>query len=211
MKSLSWRPYAAALAFALLCSCLGAGDAVAAERSLLVNAAGKQALEISQHGETLTIVAAAAPALIGEAHGDAKRKYRQKDGAAVVAEVKLKPESPGEGAAGFKVRTPDGKLLWKVKVGGDKIEISADEEGTRPWTLSLKHADKIKVSDATERALGAVDYRGGKPITVQDAGGRTLFDAPAGLRSAAFGVLLIDAIPARERWIVMAEILAAGF
>jgi len=179
---------------------------------VLIDASGQRAVEITQHGDSLRIAAPKdEPALVGELHGPGKRKYRLEGAAgAPVAEVKLKGEPGGAEGGGFKLRAPDGRLLWKVKIAGDKIKISADEEGTNPFVLSLKHGDKVKVTAGDERALGAVYYRAGKRISVEDAGGHQVYAADSDQRSALFGVLLLDAIPARERRIIMAEILAAG-
>jgi len=182
------------------------------QRIVLIDAGGQRAMEITQRGDALRIATPKGePALLGELHGPGKRKYRLEGAAgAPVAEVKLKGEPGGADASGFKLRTPDGRLLWKVKLAGDKIKISADEEGTHPFVLSLKQSDKVKVTGADERALGVVHYRAGKRISVEDAGGHEVYAADSEPRSALFGVLLLDAIPARERQILMAEILAAG-
>ncbi|HET6148925.1 MAG TPA: hypothetical protein VFH68_15415 [Polyangia bacterium] len=187
--------------------------ATGTQRVVLIDAGGQRAMEISQHGESLRIATTKGePALLGELHGPGKRKYRLEGPAgAPVAEVKLKGAPGGADAGGFKLRSPDGRLLWKVKIAGDKIKISADEEGTHPFVLSLKQDDKVKVTGGDERALGAVHYRAGKRISVEDAAGHEVYAADGDQRSALFGVLLLDAIPGRERQILMAEILAAGF
>ena len=213
-----------------------AARAAGSDRRVSVTVAGRPLLEIVMQGEAIRISGAPGePVLLGVAHGADKRKYRI-DGGALVAEVKLKPDLPGQEPAGFKVRAPDGKLLWKIKFADSKIKISADEEGARPWLISLKHPDKIKVLDGDGRELGAIKLR--DRVVVEDAAGHDRFTAtvdcmepskgstppavgsgggPAcarretGARSALLGVLLMEAIPARERWILMAEILAAGY
>jgi hypothetical protein len=58
--------------------------------------------------------------LRGSSRESGKRKYALDNGP-VVIEVK-----PGDGS--FKVRTPDGKLLWKVKMDTNKIKVSDNEE-----------------------------------------------------------------------------------
>ena len=205
-----------ALAFSLLAAvALLAGPtrapAAGASRIVLIDAGGRRALELVQNGDTLRIATPQGePALVGELHGPGKRHYRV-EGAAAVAEVKLKGDSPGQAEAGFKLRTPDGRLLWKVKITGEKIKISADEEGTHPFVLSLKQTEKVKVVDGDERPLGVVRYRTGKRVTVEDAAGKERYAADTEQRSALFGVLLLDTIPMRERQILMAELLAAGY
>jgi len=112
---------------------------------------------------------------------------------------------------GFKLRTPGGKLLWKVKIADAKIKISADEQGAHPWVISLKHGDKLEVTDAAGHDAGLVRADAKGSVRVADAAGHLRFTAKVGWPSAVFGVLLIDGIPPQEAWILMAEILALGY
>lgn len=66
-----------------------------------------------------------------------KRKYEDASGK-VVYEVKYKDE-------GFKMRTEADKLLWKVKISGDKIRISDNEEGKNAYEIKKKD-NKFKIS-----------------------------------------------------------------
>ena len=65
-----------------------------------------------------------------ELKGD-KRKYFYEAGNQI-AEVKTKD------ADGFKVRTADGKLLWKIKIAADKIKISDNEENQNPFEIKVQ-------------------------------------------------------------------------
>jgi hypothetical protein len=65
--------------------------------------------------------------LRGTSRESGKRKYTVDNGPTVL-EVK-----PGDGS--FKVRTPDGKLLWKVKMDTNKIKVSDNEENRDPVEL----------------------------------------------------------------------------
>ena len=213
----SARWLAASVAVAALSGLVGLAPsaparAAASDRVVFVKAAGKAVLEIAVHGDAIRVSGAPGePALVGERRGGGdKRKYRA-EGGDPIAEVKLKADPSGQDPAGFKLRAPDGRLLWKVKIDADKIKIGADEEGARAWVISLKHPDKLKISDEDGRDVGSVKVRAGDRVTVEDVAGRERFAADAGPRSALFGVLLMESIPARERWILMAEILAAGF
>lgn len=183
-----------------------------ADRVVSIDSGGHRAFELVQRGDSLRIAATGGePALIGDLQASGKRRYRVEGAGAVVAEVKLKGDGADQDASGFKLRAPDGRLLWKVKVAGEKIKISASEDGTHPFVLSLKQTDKVKVVDGAEHVLGVVRYRTGKRVIVEDAAGHERFAADTDQRSALFGVLLLDAIPARERQILMAELLAAGY
>ncbi|HEX8072309.1 MAG TPA: hypothetical protein VF546_20355 [Pyrinomonadaceae bacterium] len=129
-----------------------------------------------------------------------KRKY-ELEGGGQVAEVK-----PGDD--GFKVRTTDGRLLWKVKTAADKIKISDNEENQNPYELVRKEDDRVKIK-RNEAELGEVKfYRDRQKVKVKDAAERELFDANTDNYSAAYGVLLLEQIPAQERYIIMAELLA---
>lgn len=171
-------------------------DAGDAERLTVVESEG--ALDIS-----LT-TAAGKRVLRGDPRDTGKRKYSV-DGGAVAYEVK-----PGDDSS-FKLRTADGKLLWKVKVSQDKIKISNNEENKNPFELKVREGDRVKIVGPGDRELGNVRFdRATSRTKVEDAAGKTLFlvDRPA--PSGAYGVLLLDAIPEVERAILVGEILSRG-
>jgi hypothetical protein len=138
--------------------------------------------------------------LIGETRDSGKRKYAI-EGGPVVYEVK-----PGDDES-FKLRTPDGKLRWKVKVTPEKIKISDNEENEHPFELKVKDANRVKVVAPEDRELGNVRYENGQ-INVETAGGRSIFKLTAPKFSGAYGVLLLDTIPEQERHILVAELLS---
>lgn len=130
---------------------------------------------------------------------DDKRKYFYEAGSQI-AEVKAKD------ADGFKVRTLDGKLLWKIKISGDKIKISDNEENRNAFDI-VKKEDGAKV-EQNEQKLGEVKfYRDRQKIKVKDAADQELFDGNTDKYSVAYGVLLLDKIPEELRYIIIAEIL----
>src|SRR5688572_84642 len=148
---------------------------------------GQRVMDVATSGSDVTVTYDGG-VLHGRRKGE-KRKYES-------VEVKY-----GE-AGSFKVRTLEGKLLWKVKVTPDKIKVSDNEENANPFELKIKE-QKIKVYAPGEKLLGEVRVRGDH---VQ-VGGK--FRA-AGTNAAAFyGVALLDGVPARERAVIFAE-LAAG-
>lgn len=110
---------------------------------------------------------------------------------------------------GFKLRTADGKLLWKVKITDDKIKISNNEENENAFELKAREGNRTKVFAPGDQELGNVRFDGSK-IEVENAVGKTLTSIPATRPSAAYGVLLIDSIPRDQRDILMAEIIARG-
>ena len=138
--------------------------------------------------------------LRGELSKNDKRKY-QLEGGGTAFEVK-----PGDD--GFKVRTPDGNLLWKVKITADKIKISNNEENTNPFVLAIKENDRIKVLQ-NETELGEVKfYRDRQKVKVKDTDEKELYESNTDRYSAMYGVMMMQQIPDAERYIIMAELLS---
>jgi hypothetical protein len=140
--------------------------------------------------------------LRGELRDGGKRKYSLGDGAVL---YEVKPNDEG----GFKLRTPDGKLRWKVKVSPEKIKISDNEENERPFELKVREGGRVKVVAPGDRELGNVRYASGR-IEVETAGGNPVFNTEAAQPAGAYGVLLLEDVPARERYILLAELLSRG-
>jgi hypothetical protein len=148
---------------------------------------GQRVMEVVSSGSDVTVTYDGG-VLHGRRKGE-KRKYES-------VEVKYGEEG------GFKVRTLDGKLLWKVKVTPEKIKVSDNEENANPFELKIKE-QKVKVYAPGERLLGEVRVRGDH-IEVGDR-----FRADGTGLAAFYGVALLDAVPTRERAVIFAE-LAAG-
>lgn len=148
---------------------------------------GQRVIDVATNGSDVTVTYDGG-VLHGRRKGE-KRKYES---------VEVKYGDDG----GFKVRTLEGKLLWKVKVTPEKIKVSDNEENANPFELKIKE-QKIKVYAPGEKLLGEVRVRGDH-VEVGDK-----FRA-AGTNAAAFyGVVLLDGVPPRERAVIFAE-LAAG-
>ena len=161
---------------------------------------GSKRITVVEKGNALEIVLPNGDRLVGDPKGD-KRKYRRASGGPQFLEVKA-------GDGGFKLRTTDGKLLWKVKIAEDKIKVSDNEENANPWSLKTKYEDKVKVVDASDKEIAEVRFYPDK-TKVKGAAGAELWEcASPRRRSAAFGVLALDRIPEEHRAILMAEILA---
>ena len=141
----------------------------------VTTAAATPRVDVKQNGESIEITYPGG-VMIGDPRSTGKRKYRIGSGP-VAYEVK-----PGDN--GFKLRTPDGKLRWKVKISPAKIKISDNEENQNPYELKRRENGEVKVVAPGEREIGRVTG------------------------SAAQAVLVIDAIPEIERYILMAELTA---
>ena len=181
------------------------GIGAAAERTLTLKPADVAGPII---GITLdagrTKITAGNTRLNGETKDGQKRRYLNQDGA-VIAEVKL-----GE-TDGFKVRTPAGTLLWKVKVTEAKTKISDNEENKDAFELAIK-GNTVRVT-RDEHLIGALDLApaasGVRATTsLRDANGKVLFTVDPAVRSVAAGVALLEPIPVDYRRIIIAELFA---
>ncbi len=177
--------------------------APAAGAITLVSADGAKTITITTDGAHVEVSVTGGARFVGEQDGE-KRRYRNAATGAAFVEVKT-------GDSGFKVRTPDSKLLWKVKVAADKIKVSDNEENQNPWVLKTKYDDKAKVLDPTEKEIGEVKYyRDSGKAKVKDASGSEVHTSESGRMSPAFGVALMSGVPEELRLIVMAELIARG-
>ncbi|MFN7990383.1 MAG: hypothetical protein U0529_23140 [Thermoanaerobaculia bacterium] len=198
----SFLAAAAVAAFATTATPLAAAAPGAPDANTVVvrSAGGSKTVTVVEKGSSIEITLPNGQTLVGEASGE-KRKYRPGSGGPARLEVK-----PGEN--GFKLKTTDGKLLWKVKIDDDKIKVSDNEENANPYSLKTKYADKVKVVDAAEKELAEVRFAAEK-TKVKAADGTELWETSSPRRrSASFGVLAIEKIPEEHRAVLMAEILA---
>ena len=164
-----------------------------------------QFVSVTEAGGSVTIAFTengASRELRGAMRDTGKRKYTLADGPVI---YEVKPNDEG----GFKLRMPDGKLRWKVKVTPEKIKISDNEQNDHPFELKVRDGDRVKVVAPGDRELGNVRFASGK-IEVEKASGKTIFTANATKATGAYGVLLLDGIPDYERYILIAEILSRG-
>ncbi len=168
---------------------------------IVTDASGTATWTLRLDGSHIEISGPDGARIIGEQRGD-KRRYRRESDGAALAEVKF---SDG----GFKLRTPDSQLLWKVKLSDDKIKISDNEENQNPWVLKTGYDDKAKVLDTYEAEIGEVRFQGER-IKIKGVAGNERFLIDTTQRSAGFGVLLMLAIPEQHRGILMAEIVSSG-
>jgi hypothetical protein len=89
-----------------------------------------------------------------------------------------------------------------------RISIAENDNDGDAWRILLGPR-RATVVDGSEQAAGAVAYDG-KNTVVTDAANRVRFTKATPALEPAYGVLLIDRIPVRERYIIVAELLARG-
>lgn len=127
------------------------------------------------------------------------RKY-EKD-AAVVYEVSFDGD-------GFKVKDPGGKLLWKVKVRPEKVQVDDEESMEKPIELKSDGAGGGDVEvDGVE--VAEVKFHADRnKMKVKDASGAEIFESNTDRASSAYGLLAVERIPVELRHVLAAELLA---
>ena len=170
--------------------------------AVIAAAKGPEKITITVNAGHVEIVTASVK-LVGDSVGD-KRYYHRGAGGPALVEVKSE-------LAGFKLRAPDSKLLWKIKIGDDKIKVSDNEQNANAWAIKTDHADKAKIVDPAEHAIGEVKFskETGK-IKIKDGSDAEQFVIEAGKFSAAYGVLLMSGIPRESALVIVAELMARG-
>lgn len=136
--------------------------------------------------------------------GRPKQKDPQKtlyEGAGARYEIK-------EGDAGFKLRDGAGKLLWKVKLHDDKVKLSDNEEGLRPFELEPKDGGRVKLK-REGKELGKAECRPGK-VKVEDEADKDRFVARTDRCTGVGALLLVGEIPAEQRALLMLELWVRG-
>jgi hypothetical protein len=180
-----------------------AGDTAATEKFTVETPDGKRLLTFHA-GSGMKIElgeGAGARVLRGTMRDNGKRKY-EVEGGPLVAEVKSDADA-------FKLRTVDGKLLWKVKLDDDKIKISDNEQNENPYVIKMRD-DGAKVEE-NDNAIGEVKFYPDRGrVKVKGADDTELFDGNAARMSVMYAPLLMKRIPDTERSIIMAEIAARG-
>ena len=150
--------------------------------------------EISSLNENETTIKLGNKLITGRLSKNDKTKYYDPAGD-VIAEIKYKETS-------FKLRKPDGTLLWKVNINDNKIKVSDNPENKDPYEVKKKEG-VYKVKRHNEE-LGKVTFDGNN-VKVKTPEGS--FKLVSNNDSYAFGVLAMKKVPAEHRLIIMAELL----
>lgn len=149
---------------------------------------------ITSLGENETTITVKNQNITGRLSKNEKTKYYNASGD-VIAEVKYKE-------TGFKLRKPDGTLLWKIKVKENKVKISDNAENENPYEIKKKEGRyKVKRMD---KEYGKVTFDGNQVKIKSEKG---TYKLESNTDSYAYGVLVIDEIPAEHRMIIIAELL----
>lgn len=105
---------------------------------------------------------------------------------------------------GFKLRDGNEQMIWKVKLYEDKLKIANNEEMNRGYEVKLRDG-KLKLErNETElkslRLSAETDW-----YAVEDH-----YKIQGFGQSLAVGILLIDELKEREKFIIMAELVKQG-
>ncbi len=139
--------------------------------------------------------------LRGQLRDDGKRAYAQVGGAAL-GEVK-----PGD--EGFKLKSPDSRLLWKVKLKDGKVKISDNEENARPVVVKVREGFLEVENDGVP--AGSVRFDAATGLArVLDATGAEVGVVKARGLSAGWALLLVPRVPEAERCVLQLELLSRG-
>lgn len=142
-----------------------------------------------------------------------KLKYKEVIGEnekALIATVKYYEDGD------FKLVNPDDKLLWKVKVSYEKVKISDNEESNNYFQIKKNKKGKLKIYDQgeEEKNFGVIKYKDGKlkvKAVVGEEEKEDLYSTKdLGDNCFAPGVLMLNKIPAKERAIIVTELLRKG-
>jgi len=141
-------------------------------------------------------------ALKGTARTDDERDYVLDDGSSPILTVKSQPGS-------FRVLTgPGGTLRWKVKLDGDHIKISDNDENANAWMITTTAGKVAVVTTPDNRVAGTVKYEDGHNV-VRDGSDKVIERMPSKVFRPAYGTLLIDGVIPPERFVMMVELIDA--
>jgi hypothetical protein len=181
---------------AFLCACSLNGGPKKSGTFLINDASNNVLGEISVTGSDIT-VSDGTGSLTGVKKRDDKRKYYS---SSEVMEYAVKYSEDG-----FKLRDRNENMIWKVKLYEDKIKIASNEEMQGAYEVKLREGGKLKV-ERNERELYALH------LTEDDnwSSIENKYSTKGFGVSLAPGLLLISELKDREKFIIMAELVALG-
>jgi hypothetical protein len=109
---------------------------------------------------------------------------------------------------GFKLVTPDlSTVRWKVRLYPDKIKISDNDNDVAPRRIRTESPERATLAGPEEEPLGEIVFDGTNTVVKTSAGVERYRKATAKLEPS-YGVFLFDRMPATEKYIVIAELMA---
>jgi hypothetical protein len=163
------------------------------KQTLSITANGKDFAKIQIFGEKATILYNEQTILLHRQKED-KRKFEVNGN--IIAEVKYKDE-------GFKLRTAEGQLKWKVKTSTDKLKISNNEENNNAFEVKVNDNMKVKVKQ-NDTEIATATYKDGKMMLNSQ---NQTFEVSTPEFSPACALLGITTIPAQDRLLLLTTLL----
>jgi hypothetical protein len=109
---------------------------------------------------------------------------------------------------GFRLVTPSLDVVqWKVRLYPDKIKIADNDNDTNPRRIRTESPMRATLAGPNEEPLGEVDFDG-KNSVVKDNVGTVRYSRATGKLEPSYAVFLIDKMPLKEKYIVIAELMA---
>lgn len=129
--------------------------------------------------------------------GDASKRTYALDGAPAF----ITKQDPGE----IKIKAPDGTLKWKVRVDGNTIKISNNEENTNAITLTTK-GNQTFATGPDGSPFGSTVFQGGDNTTI-DATDQMLSVMGSKALHPPYVLTAVTTIPAPDKYVIMLELL----
>lgn len=128
-----------------------------------------------------------------------KRKFYTNSGD-VFAEIKFKDD-------GFKLRNPEGQLIWKIKINANKIKISDNEEMNNAYEIKKK-SDLLASLIQNEKDIGTIELGTEQNPALIKNQQHTYFLAGPGQHISA-AILLIDEIKPAHQYMILSQLISS--
>lgn len=182
---------------ALLCGCTFNNTGGSQQGNYSIKNAAGEPLATLSITENEVLINDGELQLVGVAKRSDKRKYYNSSDQMVYA-VKLDDD-------GFKLRNENEELIWKIKLYEDKLKIASNEEMTDAFEIKLREQGRLKL-EKNEKELKTIRLSEGK----EEFEIENRYKVSGFGTSLAVGILLLDDLKEREKFIIMAELVKRG-
>lgn len=109
---------------------------------------------------------------------------------------------------GFKLVTPKLDVVqWKVHLYPDKIKIANNDDDRDPSRIRNESPTRATLAGPKDEPLGEIAFDG-KNTVVKDNAGAVKYSRQTGKLEPSYGVFLLEKMPIKEKYIVIAELMA---
>lgn len=128
-----------------------------------------------------------------------KRKFYT-DAGEIFAEIKFKDD-------GFKLRDPQGRMLWKVKLYDEKIKISDNEEMNDPFEVK-KRGDALAKIYRHDKEIGRIEWNAEVGATIVSNGERS-YRLRGPNYSYSTALFLIEDIQPEHKLMILTQLISS--